>query len=110
MYLLQREGLAAGPVEHPDDAYTDPQMTDRGFFEELTHPECGTHRYPGMPWRMSNTPNRIRRPPPRLGEDNEYVYKQVIGVTDEEYADLEREGHIGMDFVPDLQMGKYKSE
>ena len=110
MYTLQKEGVAAGPVEHPDDAYADPQMKERGFFEELTHPECGTHLYPGMPWRMANTPNRIRRPPPCLGEDNEYVYKQVIGVTDKEYAELEREGHIGMDFVPDLQMGKYKLE
>ena len=38
------------------------------------------------------------------------VDKRVIGVSDEEYAELEREGHIGMDFVPGLQMGKYKPE
>lgn len=108
MHILQKEGVAAGPVEHPDDAYRDPQMKDRGFFEKVTHPECGTHLYPGLQWKMANTPNCIRRPPPRLGEDNEYVYKQVIGISDEEYAELEREGHIGMDFVPGLQMGKYK--
>jgi crotonobetainyl-CoA:carnitine CoA-transferase CaiB-like acyl-CoA transferase len=110
MYMLQKEGVAAGPVEHPDDAYRDYQMKDRGFFEELNHPECGTHLYPGLPWKMSNTPAYLRRPPPRLGEDNEYVYKKVIGVSDEEYAELEREGHIGMDFVRGLEMGKYKPE
>lgn len=110
MYMLQREGVAAGPVEHPDDAYNDPQMLDRGFFEKIIHPECGTHLYPGLHYRMSKTPNRIRRPAPLLGEHNEYVYKQVIGVSDEEYAELEKEGHIGMDFVLGLEMGKYKLE
>jgi crotonobetainyl-CoA:carnitine CoA-transferase CaiB-like acyl-CoA transferase len=110
MFLLQKEGVAAGPVEHPDDAYSDPQMKERGFFEELTHSECGTHLYPGLPYRMAKTPNHIRRPAPQLGEDNEYVYKQILGVSDEEYAELEREGHIGMDFVPGLEMGKYKLE
>ena len=110
MYLLQKEGVAAGPVEHPDDAYSDPQMKDRNFFEQLAHPECGTHLYPGLAWRMARTPNRLRRPPPRLGEDNEYVYKQVIGVSDEEYAQLERDKHIGMDFVPGLGISKYKPE
>jgi len=110
MHLLQKEGVAAGPVEHSDDAYNDPQMKERGFFEEVTHPECGTHLYPGLPFRMTRTPNRIRSAAPLLGQHNEYVYKQVIGVSDEEYAELEREGHIGMDFVPGLEMGKYKLE
>jgi len=108
MFKLQRAGVAAGPVEHPDDAFEDPQMKFRGFFQEVTHPECGTHVYPGIAWKMHNTPNRIRRAAPRLGEDNEYVYKKVIGVTDEEYAELENELHIGMDFVPDLEIAKYK--
>jgi len=110
MHVLQRQGVAAGPVEFPDDAYNDPQMNDRGFFERINHPECGTHLYPGLLWRTARTPNSVRRHAPRLGEDNEYVYKKVIGVTDEEYAELEAEGHIGMDFVPDLKIAKYKPE
>jgi crotonobetainyl-CoA:carnitine CoA-transferase CaiB-like acyl-CoA transferase len=110
MHILQKEGVAAGPVEHPDDAYNDPQMKERGFFETVTHAECGTHRYPGLAYRMSKTPGGIRRPAVRLGEHNEYVYKQILGVSDEEYAELEREGHIGMDLVPDLEIGRYKAE
>jgi crotonobetainyl-CoA:carnitine CoA-transferase CaiB-like acyl-CoA transferase len=110
MSILQKEGVAAGPVEHPDDAFNDPQMKDRGFFETVTHAECGTHQYPGLPFRMSKTPNSFRLPAVRLGEHNEYVYKQILGVSDEEYAELEREGHIGMDLVPGLEIGKYKAE
>jgi thiamine monophosphate synthase len=37
-----------------------------------------------------------------LGEHNEYVYKEVIGVSGEEYAELEKAGHIGMDFIPSI--------
>jgi crotonobetainyl-CoA:carnitine CoA-transferase CaiB-like acyl-CoA transferase len=59
---------------------------------------------------MSKTPNSFRLPPVRLGEHNEYVYKEILGVSDEEYAELEREGHIGMDLVPDIQIGVYKEK
>jgi hypothetical protein len=42
------------------DAYTDPHLKARGFFETATHRECGTHSYPGMLWKMSRTPGSIR--------------------------------------------------
>jgi crotonobetainyl-CoA:carnitine CoA-transferase CaiB-like acyl-CoA transferase len=69
----------------------------------LTHAECGSHLYPGPAWKMSKTPTRLRLPPVRLGEHNEYVYKQILGVSDEEYGQLEEEGHIGMDYVPEIR-------
>ena len=102
MHLLQAEGVPAGPVLDERDAYTDPHMRERGFFQELTHADCGTHLYPGLPWRMSKTPNEVKRPPVRFGEHNEYVYKQVIGVSDEEYQFLEKEGHIGTHYIPEM--------
>ena len=39
----------------------------------------------------------------RLGEDNEYVYQKLLGYSAEEYAVLEEEGHIGMDYHPDVK-------
>ena len=103
MQILQGYGVPAGPVMDAADCYTDPHLEARGYFEEVTHPEAGTHRYPGMFFKFSETPLSIRRPTPRLGEDNEYVYKQVLGYSDEEYADLERDGHIGMDYAPHVK-------
>ena len=82
--------------------HNDRQLLDRGFFEWSTQVDAGTHLYPGMLWKMSKTPLGIRKSHVRLGEDNEYVYKQVIGVSDEEYAHLEAEGHIGMDYDPSI--------
>ena len=102
MHLLQGEGVPAGPVIFEDDAYTDSHLKERGFFEKLTHAECGTHLYPGLGFRMSRVSNKLRLPPVRLGEHNEYVYKQVLKISDEEYAELEKEGHIGMDYVPEV--------
>jgi len=102
MHLLQKEGVPAGPVIDEKDAYSDPHVRARGFFDELTHEVCGAHLYPGIAWKMSKTPNQLRLPPCCLGEHNEYVYKKVIGVSDEEYEELEKEGHIGTDYAPEI--------
>jgi crotonobetainyl-CoA:carnitine CoA-transferase CaiB-like acyl-CoA transferase len=102
MGLLQNEKVAAGLVMDERDCYDDPHLKERGYFEEVTHAECGTHLYPGMLWKLSKTPGSIRRPPCRLGEHNEYVYKELLKVSDEEYAELESEGHIGMDYHPSI--------
>jgi len=99
MRILQRAGVPAGALLNEMDCYNDPHLKERGFFQELTQIDCGTHLYPGIAWRMSKTPNKIQTPPPLFGEHNEYVYKKVIGVSDEEYAELEKAGHIGMDFA-----------
>ncbi|MFC1533140.1 CaiB/BaiF CoA transferase family protein [Thermodesulfobacteriota bacterium] len=100
MFMLQKEGVAAAPITNADAAYTDPHIKESGVLEKVTHPEAGTHIYPGIGWTMARTPNGIRRYACRLGEDNEYIYKTLLGISDEEYAELEREGHIGMDFAP----------
>jgi len=99
MHLLQKEGVAAGPVIDEKDAYSDPHLRARGFFEQLTHADAGTHLYPGLSCRMAKRPNALRLPPVRLGEHNEIVYKKILSVSDEEYAELEKEGHIGTDFA-----------
>jgi crotonobetainyl-CoA:carnitine CoA-transferase CaiB-like acyl-CoA transferase len=101
-HLLQAHGVPAGPVMRPSDTLADPHLKERGYFEEVFHPEAGTHRHPGMFFKFSETPLHIRRHAPRLGEDNEYVYKQILGYSDKEYARLEREGHIGMDYAPQV--------
>ena len=98
MHLLQAEKVPAGPLINERDCYQDPHVNYRGFFQKVEHPECGVHLYPGAVWKMCGTPTTIRKPPCRLGEDNEYVYKTILGVSDEEYSDLERHGHIGMDY------------
>jgi crotonobetainyl-CoA:carnitine CoA-transferase CaiB-like acyl-CoA transferase len=100
MQMLQGAGVAAGPVINSGDAYNDIHMRERGFFEQIDHEDCGTYLHPGVMFKMSKTPLGVRRGPVRLGEDNEYVYKTILGVSDEEYSRLEQDGHIGMDYAP----------
>ncbi|MGH2598268.1 MAG: CaiB/BaiF CoA transferase family protein [Dehalococcoidia bacterium] len=95
---LTEAGVTAGPVQSERDTLNCPQLNARGFIEELDHPEFGPYRYPGLNFRMEQTPNHLRRHPVRLGEDNEYVYREILGLSDEEYDDLTRRGHIGMDY------------
>ena len=99
MQILQASGVAAGPVMDQRDAYNDAHLRERGMFEEVSQEDTGTHWYPGAPFKMSETPIKIRRGPVRLGEDNEYVYKSLLEYSDQEYDEMEREGHIGMDYV-----------
>ena len=97
MYLLQHEGVPAGPVIDQRDAYHDAQLHSRGFFEPVAHREAGTHLYPGMLFKMNKTPLSIRKPPPCLGEHNDYVFKDVMGRSDEEIATLQEQQVIGGD-------------
>ena len=102
MHLLQGEGVPAGPVVNERDALNDPHLKERDFFQPADQEDCGRHLYPGPAWKMSKTPNQLRTGPVRLGEHNEYVYKKVLGVSDEEYVRLQAGGHIGMDYVPEI--------
>lgn len=103
MHILQEAGVAAGPVMDLRDAYSDPHLTERGMFQEAYQEDTGTHLYPRAPYSMSEAPPDIRRGPVRLGEDNEYVYKTVLGYSEAEYAKLETEGHISMDYPDHLE-------
>ncbi len=103
MEALQAAGIAAGAVLDQADAYADRQLSERGFFQEAHQEDTGTHLYPGAPYRRSGSYPRFRRGPVRLGEDNEYVYKDLLGYSDDEYARLEAEGHIGMDYDESIE-------
>ena len=103
METLQAHGVAAGAVLDQRDASEDPQYRERAMFEEAFQEDVGTYRYPRAPFKMSRSPVRIERGPVRLGEDNEYVYKTLLQISDEEYDELVRSGHIGMDYAPHVK-------
>lgn len=95
MQLLQAAGVAAGALLTSDEIFSDPHLQARGFFHKVSHPEAGTHSYPGPSWKLSRTPSRIRFPAPCLGEHNRYVLQELLGLTAEEVARLEAEQIIG---------------
>ncbi|KKK83489.1 hypothetical protein LCGC14_2792850, partial [marine sediment metagenome] len=59
-----------------------------GYYVYLDHPEAGRTAYDGPPFKMSKTPGKLRAPAPLLGQHTEHVCKEVLGLSDEEIADL----------------------
>jgi crotonobetainyl-CoA:carnitine CoA-transferase CaiB-like acyl-CoA transferase len=98
-HALQAAGVVAGPVMNEADAASDPQLHERGFFHHLVHRSAGGHLHPGANFHLSATPPLIWRAAPVVGQDNEYVYKEILGVSDEEYEQLITEGHVGDTYV-----------
>jgi crotonobetainyl-CoA:carnitine CoA-transferase CaiB-like acyl-CoA transferase len=100
---LRAEGVPAGPVLDDADAYADPHLDERGFFWEITQAETGTYLYPGAPYKFRNLTLGARLPAVRLGEHNEYVWRELVGLSDEEYAELEADGQISMEYAPEVK-------
>ena len=94
MTLLQQQGVAAGVVQDASDLAIDPQLRARGFFIELDHPELGKTISDGTPIQLSDTPARYNRAAPVLGQDNDYVYRELLGMSEEEMAELKEQGII----------------
>jgi len=88
MSLLQAAGVAAGVVETSQDQLEDDlQLKHRHSFWELDHPEIGKHRIGGSSFVLSKAPGEVRRAP-LLGEHNERALKEILGMSDEEIAEL----------------------
>ncbi len=93
--VLQQAGVAAMQVQSYADVLSDEHLVQRGLFETLTRPVTGTHPYPGFPVKLSETPLSIRRPAPTLGQDNEYVLGELLGMTEQEIGQLAGDEVIG---------------
>ena len=94
MALLQKQGVAAGVVQDASDLAEDPQLKQRGSFIELNHPELGKTVSDAVPIRLSDTPARYTRAAPILGQDNDYVYGELLGLSRSELTELKKQGII----------------
>ena len=103
MNILQTSGVKAGAVLNMAELAHDPNLNERGFFQELSHPEAGTHRYPGVSWQMSRTPGRLRLPAPCFGEHNHYVFSELLGMSGDEISRLADEGVSASEPLPYLE-------
>jgi benzylsuccinate CoA-transferase BbsE subunit len=91
----QRRRLTLFPVATPRDLLEHPQLLARGFFVPVPHAELGaTLRHPGAPYRLSETPWRLRRRAPLIGEHNDEIYGGELGLSRAEMAVLMAAGAI----------------
>ena len=78
--LLQQNGVAAMPVMNIEDQFSDPHLRHRQAFAEVEHPHIGAEWLYGMPWLLSDTPGSVRTAAPVLGQHNDYVLHDLLGI------------------------------
>ncbi len=101
-HKLQQAGVCAAPLNDPFDALSDRHLREVGFFQRLSVEGVGEHRYPGLTFTMRRTPNELRTPPPRLGEHNGEIYRDLLGYSDAQLAELEALGLVGTAYPDEL--------
>ncbi|MFA7586470.1 MAG: CoA transferase, partial [Novosphingobium sp.] len=95
MHRLQARGVPASAVQRSEDVVEhDPQLAQSGIFFELDHPVIGRAKFEGMPIRFSKTQTEFWRSAPLLGEDNHYVFTELLGLSEDDYQEYVDEGVI----------------
>ncbi|MDX1486054.1 MAG: CoA transferase, partial [Alphaproteobacteria bacterium] len=91
---LQQAGVKAYKVNTCADLFTDPQLTHRKTWRVRKHPEIDyqAHYFPGFD--LSEQPGDVTAPAPLLGQDNEIVFREFLGLSEAEYKELEENGVI----------------
>ncbi|HJP41162.1 MAG TPA: CoA transferase [Dehalococcoidia bacterium] len=103
MYLLQARRIPSAPVLEASRALDDPHVRQRQIFQPQTMFDgVGTFRFLRPFFRFPETPSIVHQPPVAMGEHNDYVYRELLELSDEEVQDLREAGHITMDFDPDI--------
>ncbi|MEK7681339.1 MAG: CoA transferase, partial [Chloroflexota bacterium] len=82
------------PVYNIGESMDNAQIEARGFLPAVDRSDTGPVRYPGLPMQFSATPWRIQHAAPLLGEHNEEVYNQMLGIEKTRLVQLREEGII----------------
>ena len=90
----QQRGFPWAIVRSPEETLDDPHLWDREFFVKVNHPELSQdYIYPGAPYILNKTPWSVRRAP-LLGEDNQRIYVEELGFTQQELTTLKEGGVV----------------
>lgn len=95
MTRMQSVGVAAGIIQTTKELTdSDPQLKHRHFFYEVDHPVLGKYHAERLPFLLSKSPLSELRHAPLLGEHNEYVCRDILGMSDDTVADLIIDGAL----------------
>ncbi len=95
MAALQRARVAAGVVANGIDiCKRDPQLRERGFWPTVKTPGDKTTHVTGIPFRISTGSGSIRSAGPEVGENNDYVLGEILGMSRSERDELVKAGIV----------------
>jgi crotonobetainyl-CoA:carnitine CoA-transferase CaiB-like acyl-CoA transferase len=87
-----REGVPIAPIYDIPTFVNSADATARKFFIEVDHPVAGKGKYPGSPYKWTETPPSVRRAAPCLGEHNEEIYCGELNFTKDDLMALRYAG------------------
>lgn len=91
MEILQKVGVPAGPCLDQQELIDNPHLRDRGLFIEIDHPEAGKRQGLRLPWQTREGVQVAYEHAPLLGEHNEYVFCELLGLSNDEMGRLVNE-------------------
>ena len=100
---LIESGVWSGPVLPDNEIVEDPQLVARHHFMELDQKDSGRYRYPGPPYKLRESAPFPTAPPVMLGEHNDEIYMQLLGVDRDEVDDLRAAGKIGDSYADSIR-------
>lgn len=92
--LLQGVEVPAGAVLSVAQLLEDKHLKARGFVVDIDHPESGVRQTVGLPWKIGGIPAADYQRSPLIGEGNDYVFKDLLGLSDEEIEMLRKKDAI----------------
>jgi crotonobetainyl-CoA:carnitine CoA-transferase CaiB-like acyl-CoA transferase len=93
--LLRSHGVSAAIVENAEDLAKDPHLASRNFFIELIHPVLGKTISDRSAITFPKETTGKWKSAPLLGEDNRYVFRELLGFTEDEFLSCIEKGIIG---------------
>ncbi len=95
IFAIARERrIPLAPVRTVDEVMVDPHMHERGMLEWIDHDEIGHIVVPNTPLRIHGADKVPTTPSPKLGQHNDEVYGGILGLSDNEIAELKADGVI----------------
>ena len=92
--LLEEARIPCGKVNNIADIIDDPHIRAREMLVEVDFPGVGLVPLSGVVPKLSQTPGKIERRAPLIGEHNEEIYRGLLGFKKEEFEKLKKEGVI----------------
>ena len=89
--LLQKNGIPVAVVRTVTQSLSHPQTTENGMVLDLEHPTAGIVKSLGLPISFDGKRGKeTNLPPPLLGEHNEEILREILGMSDKEIEQFTR--------------------
>ena len=90
--LMQKARVPCAQINSIEEMMTDPKVTSTNMMVNLEYPEIGAVPVAGTAIKLSKTPGGVARRAPKVGEQNEEIYSELLGLDSQAVAELEKDG------------------